>query len=159
MQTNATNRLMVARGDEGGTLTGSWRRWSLGKPYEEWPGLDFRSGPWRERDKEREILGFVWRHFTFRVKRVSEKMDSRPPRWNYTPQLWSRIPNCSTDHKCHIFLYSSGLLSLCLCVCVCWVSLMKNISKAVLCKERFHRSVTLFLQKMQQSCTLCNLKR
>lgn len=44
--------------DEGGTLTGSWRRWSLGKLYEEQPESDSHSGPWRERDekeKERDI--------------------------------------------------------------------------------------------------------
>lgn len=117
---------MDASGDEGGTLTGSWRRWSLGKLYEEQPESDSHSGPWREREmrkRKREILGFVWSHFTFCVLR---KMDG-------SLDLWSLRPNCSTDHKCHILLYSSGLLSLCLCV-----RLMKNISKAVLCNERSH---------------------
>lgn len=79
------------------------------------------------RKRKREILGFVWSHFTFRVLR---KMDG-------SLDLWSLRPNCSTDHKCHILLYSSGLLSLCLCV-----RLMKNISKAVLCNERSHSGMS-----------------
>ncbi len=98
------------------------------------------------RKRKREILGFVWSHFTFRVLR---KMDG-------SPQLWSLRPNCSTDHKCHILLYSSGLLSLCLCV-----RLMKNISKAVLCNERSHSGASHNPAENAEKikCTLSNPRK
>lgn len=89
------------------------------------------------RKRKREILGFVWSHFTFREK-------ASWGRWTVCCRPSGTIRRCFEVWN-HIVLLTINVTSsfirlafyhsVSLCVCV---GLMKNISKAVLCNERPH---------------------
>lgn len=112
----------------------------------------------REMRKTKRDIRICLKPLHILVESILRKMDGLLlPHWNDMPQLWSLRPNCSTDHKCHILLYSSGLLSIRLCV-----RLMKNISKAALCNERSQSGIwptILASENITITCALSNPRK